>query len=141
MIKVRTFFIFKIKEDYSKLTKNNPYLLFRMLSYIYHLDKEEFKEGADLFYKIVENVKPKELNHQILMKHQSDYFYTMYRSIHQIHDFYKNEDSKLEVHNHYLLLKSSIVKPLFLEDLQSLPDLFLCDFENIDYFWLEKLPV
>lgn len=138
---MRTFYIFKIKNEYATLTKNNPYSLFRMLEFIYNLDKNEVSRGADLFYKMVESLNNKSLDVQLFKKHKENYFYTKFKNIHQVNNFYKKEESKLIVRTHYLLLESSIIKPTFLEDLQDLPNLFLCDFENKDYFWLEKLPV
>lgn len=138
---MRTFYIFKVKEEYAILTKNNPYQLFRMLEFIYNLDKGEITRGADLFYKLVEKLDSKSLDIQLFKKYRENYFYTKFKNVHQVNNIYKKEESKLVVRHHYLLLESTIVKPTFLEDLQSVPNLFLCDFENKDYFWLEKLPV
>ncbi len=138
---MRTFYIFKIKNEYATLTKSKPYQLFRMLEYIYNLDKKEVSLGADLFYKMVENLNSKSLDIQLFKKYKENYFYTKFKNIHQVNNLYKKEESKLVVRKHYLLLESSIIKPSFLEDLQNMPNLFLCDFENKDYFWLEKLPV
>lgn len=136
---MRTFFIFKIKNEYSNLTKNDPYLLFRLFSYIYHLDKKSINNGVLLFYNVVDNLNYKNLDKQIFLNHEQDYFYTKFYNFHQIHNIYINEDSNLEVHKHYLILKSSIIKPGFFHDLKSISNLFICDFENIDYFWLENL--
>ena len=133
------FYIFKIKEEYAHLTKNNPYHLFKMLSYIYNIDREEIKRGADLFYKMVERFRNKEFDNKLFKKYQDNFFYTKFKNIHQINNIYKKEESKLIVHQHFLLLKSTIIRPTFLQDLEELENLFLCDFENKDYFWLEKL--
>lgn len=138
---MRTFFIFKIKAEYQILTKNQPYLLFKMLKYIYQIDKDEIKIGANLFYKLVDTLNNIEIDNQILKKHQNDYFYTKYQSNHQIHNLYQNEHSILEVHKHFLVLKSSVINPKFLKDIDNLNNLFICDFKNLDYFWLDKLPV
>lgn len=138
---MRTFYIFKVKEEYAILTKNNPYQLFRMLEFIYNLDKGEISKGVDLFYKLVEKLNSKALDIQLFKKYRENYFYTKFKNIHQVNNIYKKEESKLVVRNHYLLLESTIIKPAFLEDLKNVGNLFLCDFENKDYFWLEKLPV
>lgn len=138
---MRTFYIFKVKEEYATLTKNNPYQLFRMLEFIYNLDKQEVEEGADLFYKMIEKLNNKKLDIQIFKKYHEDYFYMKFKNIHQVNNVYKKEASKLILKNHYLILESTTIKPSFLEDLETVPNLFLCDFENKDYFWLEKLPV
>ncbi len=136
---MRTFYIFKIKEEYAGLTKNNPYHLFKMLSYIYNLDKHDIHRGADLFYKLAEPFNSKELDIKIFKKYSDNYFYTKFKNIHQINNIYKKEESKLIVHKHFLTLKSSIIHPVFLQDLTEYSNLFFCDFENKDYFWLERL--
>lgn len=138
---MRTFYIFKIKDEYAILTKNNPYQLFRMLEFIYNLDKNEISRGVDLFYKLIEKINSKTLDIQIFKKYYDNYFYTKFKNTHQVNNIYKKEESKLVVRNYYLLLESTIVKPTFLEDLKKVGNLFLCDFENKDYFWLEKLAV
>lgn len=136
---MRTFYIFKIKNEYAKLTKNNPYHLFEMLSYIYNIDRGEISRGADLFYQLVERLKSKEMDIQIFKKYQDNFFYTKFKNIHQVNNIYKKEESKLIVHKHFLLLKSTVVRPSFLQDLKEYPNIFLCDFENKDYFWLERI--
>lgn len=138
---MRTFYIFKVKEEYATLTKNNPYQLFRLLEFIYNLDRKEVSRGADLFYKMIEGLNSKALDIYMFKKYRENYFYTKFKNIHQMNNFYKKEESKLIVRNHYLLLESTVIKPIFLDDLKEIPNLFLCDFENKDYFWLEKLPV
>lgn len=138
---MRTFYIFKIKEEFAILTKNNPYHLFKMLSYIYNLDRGEVIRGADLFYKLVQMFNSKELDIKIFKKYSENYFYTKFKNIHQMNNIYKKEESKLTVHHHYLLLESTVIRPVFLQDLSEYENIFLCDFENKDYFWLEKLSI
>ena len=138
---MRTFYIFKIKEEYAILTENNPYQLFRMLDFIYSLDRSDVSKGADLFYKIVNGLNEKALDIKLFKKYRENYFYTKYKNMHQVNNYYKKEESKLIIKKHYLLLKSTIIKPTFLEDLKEERHLFLCDFENKDYFWLDKLAV
>ncbi len=138
---MRSFYIFKIKDEYATLTKNNPYQLFRLLDFIYNLDKEEVSRGIDLFYKLVEKLDSKSLDIQLFKNYRENYFYTKFKNIHQVNNIYKKEESKLTIRNHYLLLVSTIIKPVFLNDLKTIKNLFLCDFENKDYFWLEKLAV
>ena len=137
---MRTFYIFKIKEEYATLTKHNPYHLFKMLSYIYNMDRQEIDRGADLFYQLAERLDNKEMDIKLFKKYQDNYFYTKFKNIHQVNNIYKKEESKLIVNKHFLQLKSTIIRPVFLQDLAEYKNIFLCDFENKDYFWLEMLP-
>ena len=38
-------------------------------------------------------------------------------------------------------MESTIPRPSFLKELEKEKNLFFCDFENKDYFWLEKIAV
>lgn len=140
VIRMRTFYIFKIKEEYANLTKNNPYHLFRLLSYIYTLDRSELDRGVEMFNKVAESFNSKQIDIDLFKNYKENYFYMKYKNIHQINNAYKKEESKLIVRRKFLLLKSTIIRPIFLEDLSVYSNLFFCDFENKDYFWLEKLP-
>jgi len=137
--KMRTFYIFKIKEEYANLTKNNPYHLFKMLSYIYNLEREEINRGVELFNKMTDNFNSKKLDIDIFKNYRENYFYTKFKNIHQMNNIYKKEESKLIIRKKFLLLKSTVIRPVFLDDLREYHNIFFCDFENKDYFWLEKL--
>ncbi len=136
---MRTFYIFKIKEEYVSLTKNNPYHLFKMLSYIYKLDVKDLSVGVELFNKITENFNPKEMDINLFKNYRENYFYTKFKNVHQINNAFKREETKLTIRKKFLLLESTVVHPIFLNDLAKYKNLFFCDFKNIDYFWLDKL--
>ncbi len=136
---MRTFYIFKIKKEYAVLTKNNPYYLFKMLSYIYHLDREDLTRGVELFNKMTDAFNIKDLDDHIYQNYQDNIFYTKFKNIHQFHNIYIKEESKLIIRKKFLLLQSNVIHPTFLDYLQNYEDLFFCDFANKDYFWIEKL--
>ena len=138
---MRTFYIFKIKEEYANLTKNNPYHLFKMLFYIYNLEKEDISRGIKLFNKMTDNFNSKKIDIDIFKNYRENFFYTKFKNIHQINNVYKKEESKLIIRKKFLLLKSTVIRPTFLDDLSKYHNVFFCDFENKDYFWLEKLTI
>ncbi len=136
---MRTFYVFKIKNEYATLTKNNPYYLFKMLSYIYYLDPSEVKKGIDIFNQMTDSFNTKDLDVNLFKTYKDNYFYTKFKNIHQINNIYKKEESKLIIRKKFLLLQSSVIKPSFLENLEKYENLFFCDFINKDYFWVDKL--
>ncbi len=138
---MRQFYIFKIKNEYANLTKKNPYHLFHTLEQIYYVDRTEIELGLDLFQKIIEPFNPKQLDIELFKKYKDNYFYTKYSNVHQIHDIYRHENTKLTVCKTYLGLESTVLRPTFIKDLESVSNLFFCDFVNKDYFWLEKIYV
>lgn len=136
---MRTFYIFKIKNEYASLTKNNPYHLFKMLSYIYHLDTDDISRGVELFNKMTDSFNSKEIDIELFRAYRENYFYTKFKNVHQINNIYKKEESKLIIRKKFLLLQSTVIHPVFLNNLSKYENLFFCDFANKDYFWLDKL--
>ena len=61
-----------------------------------------------------------------------------YKNIHSLHDFYRKENTTLSLHKIFLKLDTNVIKPCFFKELQELNNLFVCDFESKDYFWLES---
>ena len=56
-----------------------------------------------------------------------------------IYDYYTKEESKLIINTNYLYIKSTKQIPTFLKSITRKEKIFVIDFENIDYFWLEEL--
>ena len=136
---MRTFYIFKIKNEYASLTQNKPYHLYKLLSYIYYLDIEEASRGIELFSNLTDDFNPKELDIKLFKTYRENYFYTKFKNVHKVNNIYKKEESKLVIRKKFLILQSTVVRPTFLNELSKNKNLFLCDFVNKDYFWLEKL--
>ena len=67
--------------------------------------------------------------------------YTCHNNTHILNDFFKNETTKLTINNSHLKLKSNVVYPSFLRDIKNMPNLFVCDFINSDYFFLKDILV
>lgn len=138
---MRTFYIFKINKELATLTKDSPYSMFKSMEQIYKLDKKDFSIGLKLFEQLAVPIDYDKINKTIYKKYKDNDYYMKYRNVHKINNRYKPEDTKLTVNRVYLLLESNIIKPLFLKTLNIDNDLFVCDFENKDYFWLESLSI
>ena len=102
---MRTFYVFKIKNEYATLTKNNPYYLFKMLSYIYYLDPSEVKKGIDIFNQMTDSFNTKDLDVNLFKTYKDNYFYTKFKNIHQINNIYKKEESKLIIRKKFCYYK------------------------------------
>ena len=136
---MRTFYIFKINDHFKNLTQSNSYNLFKTIENIYHLKKEDYAIGITLFEQIAEFMDYQATNNYLLNANRFNEFYTKYSNIHMINNYYSDERSKLVVNKTYLLLKSTKQYPSFLKELTFDENLFACDFQNQDYFWLESL--
>ncbi len=136
---MRTFYLFKIKTNYSILTKNNPYNLYKTLEEIYHLKKDEIKIAYDLFSQIRDTFNKELLDNNIYEYYKNKYTYTKINNTHIINDYYTDEKSKLTINPTYLLIRSTKQIPTFLRTITKKNNIFVCDFDNIDYFWLDEL--
>ncbi len=136
---MRTFYLFKIKKNYSILTKDNPYNLYKAIESIYNLKPEELNTGYDFFKQIRDTFNKENIDNNIYEYYKNRYSYTKIKNTHIINDYYSDEKSKLIVNPSYLLIKSTKDLPTFLKAITRKDNIFVCDFDNIDYFWLEEL--
>lgn len=136
---MRTFYIFNINQNFYHLMKNNPYHLFRTLEDIHNFDKSEATIAHDLFETIASPINKIKVNNLIFKECQDNDFYSKFHNVHRIQNKYVPEDSTLVVNNAFLLLETNILKPSFFMDLKDYNHLFVCDFKNKDYFWLNEL--
>lgn len=136
---MRTFYLFKIKENYYNLTKNNPYNLYKALESIYHLKENDLNLACNFFNQISENFNKKLLDNNVFEFYKNKYTYTKVSDTHIINDYYTDEKSKLIINKTYLYIKSTKEIPTFLKSINKKKNIFVCDFKNIDYFWLEEI--
>lgn len=136
---MRTFYIFKINNDYYKLTKNMPYNLYKALLNIKLGTKENITYLKNEYNSLVDKYNRRELNKYIYGKMSKLDGYNLFNSVHTFNSYYTNEASKLIVNNSYMILKTNTITPYFLDYLEDIPNLFLIDFEKGDYFYLSNL--
>ncbi len=136
---MRTFYIFKINKEFAILTKNCPYNLFKSIEQIYYSDKNDLSLAYNIYEQIILPLDKVKINLNIFEKCKESDYYTKFNNIHMINNFYSDEQSKLIVNSSYMLLRSTKGSPSFLKLLQEIENIFVCDFENKDYFWLESV--
>ena len=140
VIIMRTFYAFKINKELSIILADSPYNLYRSLESIYYMDKKNVLLGRDLLEQIIALINFVESNKKIYEKNKDNDFYTKIGSHHRIINKYRAEETNIWVKKtHYLITTNTLPKNLvkFIEP----NNLFICDFENKDYFWLSKLIV
>lgn len=106
---------------------------------IHSFDTSDVSVAYDLFMQIVSPFDKSRINNLIFNECKGNDFYSKFHNIHRIQNKYIPEDSCLIVNKAFLLLESNILKPSFLTELNSMKNLFVCDFKNKDYFWLNEL--
>lgn len=136
---MRTFYLFKIKKSYFELTKNNPYNLYKAIENIYYLKADQLDYLSIFFHQIRDTFNKKFLDNNIYEYYKNRYTYTKVKNAHIINDYYTDEKSKLIINPSYMYIKSTKNIPTFLKAITKKDYVFVCDFINKDYFWLEEL--
>lgn len=136
---MRTFYVFKITDEFANLTKDCPFNLYKSMEQIYFLNKKDFDLAYRMFETIAVAFSKKEINHIIFSDYRHNEFYTKFNNTHMLNNYYSDEQTELTVRNAHLVIKSNSNTPAFLNDLRKEKNLFICDFGNKDYFWLEQI--
>lgn len=136
---MRIYYIFLIKKEIYEITKKKPENLYKLLESIYLLNNDDVVLGYKLFDKICETIPKKNIHKLINDTNIENISYTCYRNAHMINDFLNNETTKLILNNSHIKIKSNTLYPSFFKNLESIPNLFVCDFINIDYFYLKNI--
>ncbi len=135
---MRHFYIFKINPSVSKVFKNRPYEVFHTLETLYYQTDDSINLGKNFVKQFIYPISLKELDIMLFKKFKNNYFYMKYKNIHSLHDFYRKESTTLSLHKTFIKLDTNVIKPCFLKELQEFNNLFVCDFESKDYFWLDS---
>ena len=117
---MRIYYIFLIKKEIFEITKNKPENLYKLLESIYLLNNDDVVLGFKMFEKICKVVPKKNLNKLLKDTYIENMSYTVYNNTH-------------------IKIKSNTLYPTFFKTLENIPYLFVCDFINMDYFFLKDV--
>ena len=117
--------------------KNNPFKMYKIFEEIYYSrNYDSFKT-----YRIMEEVSVPfnkvMLNEYIYYEYKLKYGYRREDNIHILNT---SEKTKLRINNYNIKIETDSNYSIFFDDIKNYnSNLFVCDFENKDYFWLSKL--
>lgn len=136
---MRTFYMFKIRDEYGKLTREIPYNLYDT----YFKMRLSNKDNLDYIYaqykSITDDLDLESLNGVLYQGLKDADGYMIYRHTHMYNNYYSDEVSKLTIYRSFIILKSNKPNSTFFTLLTKIPNLFVIDFENKDYFWLQAM--
>ena len=138
---MRIYYIFLIKKEIVELTKTKPYNLYKMLENIYLMNNDYIVLGYKTFEKLCKVINKNNFSKLIKDINKDNLNYTCFNNTHLLNDFLKNETTKLIINNSHMKLKSNVEYPSFLKDVKNIPNLFVCDFINMDYFYIKDILV
>ena len=134
---MRTFYLFDVKENILKNYRNNYEDLYSLLESIHYLKTEDIILGFNIYQRIVNPMKKEEYNDYIKKNNLGKENYICYNYTHTINDFYFNESTKMIINNSHIKIKTNKNVPSFFYNIRNFKNIFVCDFNNHDYFLLE----
>lgn len=137
---MRIYYVFKIKDEYMDLYKETPSTLYNILNQMYYMKRKELGYGFNLFNQIIDLIDKGELDKQLYVSMHTKMKYTKKGDDHILNNLYKDEISILKINKTYILINSNKSYTEFFVLLnQYESNLFVCDFNNHDYFFLTNV--
>ena len=137
---MRIYYIFNIKEPLYNLYYKKEYVLYDVLEELCKINERDVVLGYKFFNEFAVPFNKKKVNEYIYNEEKNNITYIKNLNNHIIHDRFNNENSSLIVYNSHILLKTDNDISRFLNLLSKYKkSLFICDFENHDYFWLSNV--
>lgn len=135
---MRVFYIFNIRKEFKYLYQNHPLTLYQVLRKIYQLKKEDLVYGKSLFQQLIQPLNKLKIDNTLFIKLHQQMPYSKKKDIHYINNLYKNEVSRLEVKITHIRLEMESDTTSFISILNELNlNLFVCDFEHFEYFFID----
>ena len=134
---MRTYYVFKINDSFSKLYYNKTYYLYKMLEQISLSSKNDFIISYRLFEQMAVPFDKTNINSKIYRRYAFDENYKKTLNKHVLDNGV--EKTRLTVYNTYIKIKTNKNITEFFKVLSTQENIFICDFNNKDYFWLSKV--
>lgn len=137
---MRTYYAFIIKDSLIHFYKKKPYSLYKILEQIYNLKNNDIVLGYRLLEQVTMPIGKKKTNDYIYNRHIEELSYSKNEYGHIINNLYSNEITLLKVFNSHIRIKSNVNYSVFFDSIKEYnKDIFVCDFINKDYFWIEEI--
>ena len=127
-------YIFKINNTFSILNRYNEYNLYVYFSGLINTNEYDLIKAYNLFNSITDNILDKEIGNIYMF---NDDNYIVNNNIHYYNDYLSNEKTKLIIHNKYMSIYSNKNKPIFLNNLSNIDNMFYINFNSKEYGWLK----
>jgi hypothetical protein len=137
---MRVYYAFIVNEYFASFYNAKPSALYKIFEQIYNLSNNDIVLGYRIFEQIALPFNKNNIGEYIYSKHCGELSYSRNNNKHIINNLYYDEHSKLSIYNSHLKIKSNINYPTFIDTLRDFEEnIFICDFVNKDYFWLDKI--
>ena len=134
---MRTYYIFNVNRYYSYMYKNNPFKMYKIFEEIYYSRNYDSIKTYRVFEGISDPFNKIMLNEYIYYEYKHKYGYKREDNIHLLNT---SENTTLKINNYNIKIVTDSNYTVFFKYLNNYnTNLFVCDFNNKDYFWLSKL--
>lgn len=130
---MKTFYVFKIKNNYISIALSNSTNLYLLLKSIYQYKNKDILVAFNLFNELCLPINIDFFNKYIYDRLKDDDLYTKFKNTHLYHDYFSGEESKMIIYKSHIRIKSNKDNNVFLCNLKDLTELFVCDFMNEYY--------
>ncbi len=137
---MRTYYAFIIKDSLMYFYKNKPYSLYKILEQIYKLKNNDIVLGYRLLNQVTDKFENRQIDNFIYKKHYNELEYSKIDSGHMIKNLYSEEVTFLKVFTSHIRIKTNNNYSSFFSSIKEYnKNIFICDFENQDFFFLDKI--
>ena len=130
------YYLFNIDSEVIDFFKNNNSYLFSTLKTIYKSDFKNVNNNYLVLNDLVNEIPKVNLNLLLFNSYKNEDSYIKFRNKHIINDYFSKEHSELFLNNLFIKVLSTYSYPTFFNKLKNTGNWFICDFKNINYFWL-----
>lgn len=117
--------------------KDNPFKMYKIFEEIYYSRDYDSVKTYHILEEIANPFNKIMLNEYIYFEYKLKYGYKRKDNIHYLST---TEKTTLRINNYNIKLETESNYSVFFNDISNYNNnLFVCDFENMDYFWLSKL--
>lgn len=135
---MRTYYIFNINDDLKTFYNKKSVNIYKILSDIKKSNIKDRDKVYKIYNTLTKPINKKRVNDFIIRNHLNDFYYKKIGIYHELNS--NMEDSILTVNNTFIKIVTNNNISSFFKDLYLLNDnLFLIDFDNRDYFYMDDL--
>ena len=113
-------------------------MLFKSFESIYNSGRDDLYVASTLYEQLACKFNRNNINQKLKIAYKDNDYYIYRNNHHAYHNKYRGEDCDLEIKNSYIICNANTSKMEILKKLKGY-NLFVCDFENKDYFWLDEI--
>ena len=134
---MKDFYIFKINDSFFNIYENKTYYLYKILENISKTSNNDFILSYKLYEQIILPFDKSNINSTIYKSYKKNKNYNKNLNKHILNN--EKENTKLTIYNTYIKIKTNKSVPEFIKTIDKEDNLFICDFKNKNYFWLNKV--